>query len=367
MAKTNNGFTLIETAVVLVIFGLIASAAFSFINAQLQQSRINSTKTKQEAIKIALTNFVALNNRLPCPAVANLAPGAVGFGVEANAQTQPQAPKCAGISPVNNVVSGIVPFISLGLTNEAGSDGYYNRMTYLVSLSATNLISSNVSAMQGNISIHTSTPARLGLAPAGNQINDCTKGNSNSCAAVVALISHGNNGFGAYSESGVQRALPSGKDELENANADDKLIMHDYVSDGANPYDDIILPLTPSNMLSSLQNIGALENTNSLLNKDFAIAETFIVTAAVASNSGSPAQYTLPQAIDLPTTTDPWGINLKYVIDNNSPPFIDNTTRNIHLYDIISSGPDKKFNTADDIVKSINSGVIMADINKNVW
>ena len=375
MTKTNNGFTLIETAVVLVIFGIMASAAFGFVNAQLQQSRINSTKIKQDAIKNALISFISRNSRLPCPAVASLAPGATGYGVEA-------APMCTGTILNGTVASGIVPFSSLGLTDDAASDGYYNRFTYMVTLSATNLAPSTVSGMQGSISTHTATPVMNYLPPTGNQINDCTVGNSNPCAAVVALISHGNNGFGAYSESGTQITLPTGADELENANADNKLVMHDYASNGANPFDDIILPLTPSDLLRSLQTIGAVDDPTAAVIKNFLDVETNVITnmvlnkVVVPPNPPNPpcpnppntpsgvTNYTVPTIVA--TGIDPWGQPTKYVRLTNI--IIDVcTSPNIAIYKITSGGPDGSIGTADDITKIVYSGQVMTDINKNVW
>ncbi|GBL45310.1 hypothetical protein SFMTTN_1117 [Sulfuriferula multivorans] len=93
--KRSQGFTLIEIAVVLIIITLLSGGLISFFNIQLTNQRITSTKANEAAIKVALTNFIAQNNRLPCPAIPALAPGAVGYGREATAT----ASACTGLTP----------------------------------------------------------------------------------------------------------------------------------------------------------------------------------------------------------------------------------------------------------------------------
>lgn len=69
-----QGFTLIELAVVLVIIALIGGGLLNAWANQLVQQRINFTKANAETIKTALVNFISRNNRLPCPAIAGLLP-----------------------------------------------------------------------------------------------------------------------------------------------------------------------------------------------------------------------------------------------------------------------------------------------------
>ena len=80
--KKHYGFTLLEMAIVLVIVTLIAGAGLSMANALRTNLGVSSTRMKHEAIKQAFITFIARNQRLPCPAIETLAPGAVGYGVE---------------------------------------------------------------------------------------------------------------------------------------------------------------------------------------------------------------------------------------------------------------------------------------------
>jgi prepilin-type N-terminal cleavage/methylation domain-containing protein len=122
----HRGFSLIEIAVVLVIVGLIFGGMVSAWTTRLVQQRIDTTKTNAEAIKSALTLFISRNNRLPCAAVAGLAPGAAGYGQEAATPGTCTGTTIVGVVP-NSAARGIVPWISLGMTGEAASDAYNNR------------------------------------------------------------------------------------------------------------------------------------------------------------------------------------------------------------------------------------------------
>ena len=110
-----RGFTLIEIAVVLFIVALLGGAIAQYLAGQISATKQAITQTRQASIKAALTNFIARNNRLPCPAIATTPSGAVGDGVEA------PWPGCTGtvnvVTPL--VATGTVPWVSLGLPGDA--------------------------------------------------------------------------------------------------------------------------------------------------------------------------------------------------------------------------------------------------------
>lgn len=116
------------------------------MTAQRTNAAISATRMKGEAIVTALMSFVARNHRLPCPAIATRAPNTAGYGVEA---------VCTNTTPVpGGVRGGIVPWASLGLTNEQGSDAYHLRFTYFVREDETSRTTDTISAMRGNMTIH---------------------------------------------------------------------------------------------------------------------------------------------------------------------------------------------------------------------
>lgn len=383
LIKTNlgfrqSGFTLVEMAVVLVIIGLLLVAGIGLGTTQIELSRITATKIKQEAIKNALISFIARNNRLPCPAVAALAPNAVGYGSEA---LTPGA--CAGSTIVGAVSTGIVPWENLGISDDIASDGNYNRFTYQVDLLATGLNSATISGLKGAISVHTNVPAVLGPVPIGNQTNDCTVGNYNPCSGVVTIISHGTNGLGAYTSEGVQRILPaSGTDEAENTNADSKVVVKDYSNNPANPFDDIVMIIPAYELLAPLTKNGSLDDYNAALNKNFSAISGAVIAYTFANRTGTTGSGSYPTPTDpiitnLPVNilNDPWGNTIKYKqfisnplsASNSLPNITKMTDPNNIAFTLSSNGPDGAPSTADDIIKTVYVTQLMNAYSNASW
>lgn len=68
MRTKNQGFTLIELAVVLAIVGLLALGAVSGLSSLRENAKFQEDKQQLQDIKNTLLAFVAINNYLPCPA-----------------------------------------------------------------------------------------------------------------------------------------------------------------------------------------------------------------------------------------------------------------------------------------------------------
>ena len=151
----------------LAIVGLLAGGFLNAWAAHLVQQRINTTKSNADSIKTTLLNFISRNNRLPCPAIAGLAPGAAGYGQEAATPGVWTGTTIIGVAP-NIAARGIVPWLSLGMASDAASDGYNNRMTYQVTQKTTHLTATTLAGLRGTLSLHADTPIALGLTPTGN-------------------------------------------------------------------------------------------------------------------------------------------------------------------------------------------------------
>ena len=356
-----KGFTLVEMAIVLVIIGLLLSAIVGVGNAQIQQTRISATKQKEDLIKLAIINYITRNNRLPCPAVPTIAEGAAGYGVEA-----PLFGTCTG-TIINGVVStGIVPWASLGLTDENATDGYYNRFTYQVTLSATNTNAQTIAGLKGAIS----TFSRLPLV--GNQSNDCTPvgGNYNPCSAVAIIVSHGNNGNGSYGRDGTQKALPVGPDESENTNNDNRFLIKDYAENTNNPFDDILLPLSTSDLITPLTVRGSFPDYRAKINEDVSNIKNAIIANAISNRVGSAGTYSYPIPINLPilpanTTRDPWGLN--YIYNNNIGSINVVTDPSLIAFTITSLGADNVLGGNDDMQSFITVNQLQDAFSKVGW
>jgi len=309
--KTQSGFSLIEISIVLVIAGLLLSGLLPLLTAQRTNAAISATRTKGEAIVTALMSFVARNHRLPCPAIADLAPNTAGYGIE---ETTPGA--CAGPTPdPSAILRGIVPWISLGLTTEQGLDAYHRRFTYFVRQQETLRTPDTISAMRGNMTIHSGTSVRPGLKspgnPAGNQVNTCTDnpGDNNSCNlfAVVVIISHGANGSGAYLETGSQMELPTGALELENTDDDLAFIDTGYSSSDTDPFDDMLIALDPDDILRPLAKDGSIPSALAVTMDRLNLIRQVLV-AQIVNNSGEIPPTGPPAGSPL----DGWGMPFRY-------------------------------------------------------
>ncbi len=114
MLKTNtkkeNGFTLIEIAVVLVIVGVLLGSFIGSLTQRIETTRRDNTKKQLEDIKTALLGFASAKGRLPCPTTTD------GAGLE---QPQPAGGVCT-------LQHGFIPGRTLGI------DGAYNRDALLI-------------------------------------------------------------------------------------------------------------------------------------------------------------------------------------------------------------------------------------------
>lgn len=237
-----HGFTLTEMAVVLVIIALMTIGLITPLSTQRSLEARRDTGKSLDTIREALLGFAITHGRLPCPATSNIASDNLNAGVEAftgNGCTCTGA--SSGIASAggaecnqNSTVSGVVPWATLGLQE---TDAWGNRYTYLVTAAyarqprATNTaycdsgsgtpVMSAITAFalctSGLASVRTSSP------PSGVPLTT-----TNEVPAIV--VSHGENGLGAWLSSGVQQA-GAGDDELENANQDPVFVNNTAIDD----------------------------------------------------------------------------------------------------------------------------------------
>src|ERR1019366_2841158 len=124
--------------------------------------------------------------------------------------------------------------------------------------------------MRGNITLHSGTPAVLGLSDGGgsqNQLNGCstTPGNKCNLAGVVAIVSHGKNGSGVYLPNGTRAALPnaaSNPGELENTNGDTAFVTS--LTGPSDYFDDVVMVLAPDDLIFPLEKRGLLKGPRTL-------------------------------------------------------------------------------------------------------
>ncbi len=213
--KTEEGFTLVEMALVILILGVMVGAAAPIYQLYLTNKAVEGTDVDVKTISKAIGTFRATYGRYPCPAPLTVNRMNAAYGHEDCSDMTATAPgNCAGgfcieqstrVGLTNpRVRVGAVPFRALNITEEQAYDGYNNRITYAVMESLMN--DATFDPDEGGLEIlNDATPPTSVLTPVAS--------------GHFLVFSHGKNGAGAYTKNGVQRAAcPAVGPEAENCN-----------------------------------------------------------------------------------------------------------------------------------------------------
>lgn len=234
-------------AVVGVIMVLVMSAlaVFALQSNQRKLDMQTSGPAQLAVIDNALAQFVARNRRLPCPANGTVRSGLVNAGMEAinfsNGQCTPA-----------NQSDGVVPWITLGLSEEQTRDRWHQRISYRVQPAlANNLLTlMNMSWCDPAGNTGGATGAANACAPAPCSGNACMHPNNYlygkglpvqdgtgawlnqpapfwtglpaappvSTGAAYVLVAHGANSAGAYDANANLHGGSPGNSEVPNLN-----------------------------------------------------------------------------------------------------------------------------------------------------
>lgn len=154
-----RGFTLVELAVVLGIISVVMGSALALFTASLEGRALRVTQERMAVIQKALYDYRVANDRIPCPADAELAVNHKWFGLEGGwngamanvAGSSYNSGSCvsgATISSGNRTaasatiinanysdygsVKGMIPVRTLGLSDDYAFDGWGRRVMYTV-------------------------------------------------------------------------------------------------------------------------------------------------------------------------------------------------------------------------------------------
>jgi len=248
--KQYNGFSLIEMAIVLLISGIMMGAGLSLLALKQNAAQVKATQTNQETIKQALINYLGTNNRLPCPATS------IG-GTEDRSSGSP----C-------KQYSGIVPYATLGLDRPVALDGWENFIDYAVSPTP------NASSPPYNAWLYTygtsssntvTTIPNRAFWPTNTAGSLNVTGNSTLSGIVVALISHGKNGYGAFNtKGGINDSSAAGTDEKQNIPpiSGNTVVKRDTTDStaGGGAFDDVVMVLSANDLTGPLIANGTLQS-----------------------------------------------------------------------------------------------------------
>jgi len=186
----------------------------SGLNADMQSSR------KLDYVLDSLHNYLIKNGRLPCPSDPSQPTNAGNAGITAQGSgiysCKTGTPSVPLEDTVNQVAVGGVPYKTLGISSDYAIDGYGRAISYNVDTNAVSCWKTN--SLPGAITI---------------------TDNSVAVGSVVALVSHGKDGHGAW----IPLAGTSGSGVRLNSGASD-------VSELTNAHVDVNFNLiTPANLL----------------------------------------------------------------------------------------------------------------------
>ena len=150
----SSGFTLIETALIIVILGFIIAALIKTIPVLIVQEQERQQEKNYDTVRAALSAFISqdadgnpatpeLMSRYPCPAPLNAGPADATFALEQrNAGTGECISSTDGSNGVFRIEDGggnpiayigAIPTRTLEISSEYMLDPFKNKLTYAVS------------------------------------------------------------------------------------------------------------------------------------------------------------------------------------------------------------------------------------------
>lgn len=206
-----EGFTLVELALVLVIVTLLAGGLMMTLTTQQEVQRLNEARRQLADIREALLGYAAINGRLPWSADPSIPSGTANAG-----------------TIVPNRPHGVLPWADLGLPE---TDPWGQRFTYRVNVPFASAFTLTTPGF------NTITVTDGGAVPiATNQ------------PAIV--ISHGRNGAGGYRSTGIQVGGAAG-DELWNTTGTPNFVSRTHSTDFDDEVVWVPLPILMSRMIAA--------------------------------------------------------------------------------------------------------------------
>ena len=279
--RKSRGFSLVEIAIVLAILGFVLTIGLQATGAYLSHERRKVSLARVAGLDAALANFVAVQGRLPCPADGALPPGDANLGLERRAADG----TCLVVAGIPIMNRGVVPWVTLGLTEAEALDGWNTRISYrtITAVAAPpNLGFTSNRALDATGCDPGGAAARAAVTVGGQSVETCAAGctlatlaNYTSPAnfvtgrglsvrsdvaplgiplmdpaaltgAAYVLISHGENRGGGYDSIGTLQAGTPANGALEAPNANNQALPAAFIdapfndSDGAARFDDIV-------------------------------------------------------------------------------------------------------------------------------
>jgi prepilin-type N-terminal cleavage/methylation domain-containing protein len=132
---STRGFTIIEMGIVLVIISLVVGAAVSILGPVRDGRRAELTNQRLDVIQKALQVYVIQNGCLPCPTDGTKAstPANASVGQSMDTTSTAIGATCVTAGTVKCLqVAAVVPWVTLGISEDDITDGWGDRIRYAV-------------------------------------------------------------------------------------------------------------------------------------------------------------------------------------------------------------------------------------------
>jgi prepilin-type N-terminal cleavage/methylation domain-containing protein len=247
--RRDQGFTLIELAIVLVIIGVLAGTFLATLGSRIETTRRAQAAKEMDVIKQALYGYAIsqTNPHLPCPDCRTPGPGCPAGAIKNNDGAEDRT--VAGACDVGNT-PGNIPWKTLGL---GSGDPWGDRYTYWVASSAADSSVGGGIVLTGSMGNTATIKTRVGGALA--DISD---------SAVAVIIAQGKNGYGGISVQNVSMpAVPAANvDEIDNLDNNRIFISRAPTKPGATTaggeFDDMLVWISEYELKAKMVEAGVL-------------------------------------------------------------------------------------------------------------
>jgi prepilin-type N-terminal cleavage/methylation domain-containing protein len=127
MKVYNEGFSLIELSIVIVIMSFMLVGSIDITVGLLNSARQSDTIQRLRVIDKAIEAYIITNRKLPCPAGIKLVPSDANYGKE-----NCVANETSGIKELNGILIGTIPVEELNLASKYIADGWDVKLQYQV-------------------------------------------------------------------------------------------------------------------------------------------------------------------------------------------------------------------------------------------
>ncbi|MBF0453828.1 MAG: hypothetical protein HQL72_03300 [Magnetococcales bacterium] len=247
--RTEQGFTLAQMAVVILLSGILMTMGIVTTQALKERTAVAVTQKRLDGIEQAFKTYLSRSqqeNRLPCPDTVEVGRGGTPFDGVEDRVDRPNG-GCL-------VQTGLLPYVTLGLQRRGVLDGWDHFFSYTLDDSKEQGWGTPRSHRPNlDESGHLTVIRRHQNGVASGRVQD----------AILVVVSHGRNGLGSYTLKGTRTVVSNNPelDESENSDGDDRFVERDH-TDRADykddkgtvrgAFDDILLVMGITNLVEGV-------------------------------------------------------------------------------------------------------------------